>query len=106
LLGNGPSSNAENEGGQFSSYLGIVYENGVLASLLLLLFVAYFALIPLFHWRSLLAFLVLLGPFLSLYQRPDVQGVTYLILFAMLFAFRDSPPSAARQSLSLKPAVA
>jgi hypothetical protein len=106
LLGNGPSSNAENEGGQFSSYLGIVYENGVLASLLLLLFVAYFALIPILHWRSVLAFLVLLGPFLSLYQRPDVQGVAYLILFAMLFAFRDSPPSAARQPLSLRPAVA
>lgn len=106
LLGNGPSSNSENEEGQFNSYLAVVYENGVLASLILLLFVAYFALIPVAHWRSPLAFLVLLGPFLSLYQRPDVQGVAYLMLFAMLFAYRYSPPVAVRQSLSLEPAIA
>jgi hypothetical protein len=106
LLGNGPSSNSENAEGQFSSYLGIVYENGVLASVLLLAFVAYFAAIPLAYWRSPLSFLVLLGPFLSLYQRPDFQGTSYLLLFAMLLVHRRAPPVEAPQTISFEPVIA
>ena len=106
LFGNGPSSNAENAEGQFSSYLGVVYENGVVASVVILLFLMYFAFIPLIYWRSPLAFLALLGPFLSLYQRPDFQGTAYLLLFAMLFAHRDAPPLTARRALTFEPAIA
>jgi hypothetical protein len=106
LLGNGPSSNSENEEGQFSSYLGIVYENGVLASLLLVSFLLYFAAIPLVYWRSPSAFLVLIGPFLSLYQRPDFQGTAYLLLFAMLFTHRHAPPIAESRAISFEPAIA
>jgi len=106
LLGNGPSSNSENQEGQFNSYLGIVYENGVLASVLLLSFLVYFAAVPQVYWRSPLAFLVLMGPFLSLYQRPDFQGTAYLLLFAMLFVHRHAAPSAAPRSLSFEPAIA
>jgi hypothetical protein len=105
LLGNGPSSNSENAEGQFSSYLGVVYENGIMASILIGAFLLYFALIPLTYWRSPLAFLVLMGPFLSLYQRPDFQGSAYLLLFAMLFAHRHAPPFAARGAVSFEPAV-
>lgn len=106
LLGNGPSSNSENAEAQFSSYLGNVYENGVLASLVLLAFLAYFAAIPLVYWRSPLAFLVLMGPFLSLYQRPDFQGAGYLLLFAMLFVHRRAPPVVAPQAIAFEPAIA
>lgn len=106
LLGNGPSSNSENAEGQFSSYLSIVYENGVLASVLLVAFLAYFAAIPLIYWRSPLAFLVLMGPFLSLYQRPDFQGAGYLLLFAMLFVHRRAPPAVAPKAISFEPAIA
>jgi hypothetical protein len=106
LLGNGPSSNSENAEGQFSSYLGVVYENGALASLVVLSFLLYFAAIPLIYWRSPLAFLVLFGPFLSLYQRPDFQGSGYLLLFAMLFVHRRAPPVAVSREISLEPAIA
>jgi hypothetical protein len=106
LLGNGPSSNSENAEGQFSSYLGIVYENGALASLVLLSFLLYFAAIPLIYWRSPFAFLALIGPFLSLYQRPDFQGTGYLLLFAMLFAHRRAPPVAATRAISFEPSIA
>jgi hypothetical protein len=106
LLGNGPSSNSENAEGQFSSYLSIVYENGMLASVLLLGFLVYFAAIPLLYWRSPLAFIVLLGPFLSLYQRPDFQGAGYLLLFAMLFVHRRAPPVPAPRGIALEPLIA
>jgi hypothetical protein len=105
LLGNGPSSNSENAEGGFSSYVAIVYENGVLASLLLLGFLSYFATVPLTYWRSPIAFLALLGPFLSLYQRPDFQGTGYLVLFAMLFVHRRAPPVAVPRAISFEPAI-
>jgi len=106
LFGNGPSSNSENAEGQFSSYLGVVYENGVVASILILLFLSYFASIPLIYWRSVLGFLALIGPFLSLYQRPDFQGTAYLLLFAMLFTHRHAPPLATTRAVSFEPAIA
>jgi hypothetical protein len=106
LLGNGPSSNSENAEAGFSSYLSLVYENGVIASVLLLGFLTYFAVLPLVYWRSPLSFLVLFGPFLSLYQRPDFQGAGYLLLFAMLFVHRRAPPVAASQAIAFEPVIA
>jgi hypothetical protein len=89
LFGNGPGSNSLEADAGFSSYHLLVYEYGLFACGVLLIFLAYFLLVPLARWRRPLATIVMLGPLLSIYQRPDVTAPHYILLFALLFVCRD-----------------
>jgi hypothetical protein len=105
-FGNGLAANETNTEGGYNSYLSIVYDYGVIAAMLALAFVTYFAMIPILRWRRALAAILLMGPLLSLYQRPDIQGIHYLLLFAMLFAHRHTAAYADPPSLALEAAPA
>lgn len=85
LVGNGPLSNKEARA-SYSSYHKILYEHGIIGALIFATFFFYFIFyLPVVKKKNLSNIFLTIVPLLSVYQRPEVLGAYYMLLYALVY---------------------
>ncbi len=91
VFGNGAKSNRKDSGADYGDYRSIVYENGYLGLLLMIMFASYFTIyLPLVNGQFALA-LISSSTLLSFYHRADPLLPHFLIIYSVVFCLAQTP---------------